>query len=142
MTAKISQMSECKYRGCVGCPNSIIGASYQGPTGGGSPFPVVAWQDCCAACQLYADCAAWVHYTLPAGLPQMCYFRTSVTRLNPSDPAGNRTMTGLKSARSIPSPSPPPAMTPMTVSPPPSPPIPGYVVGIPTRVQAQQLWVN
>jgi hypothetical protein len=81
-------------RACIGCPNSIVGANYEGATVTGSPFPVLVWQDCCAACNLNIDCAAWVHYTPPTGA-QECYLRTSVTRLNPRDPAGNRTITGI-----------------------------------------------
>jgi hypothetical protein len=79
---------------CLGCPNTIVGANYEGATASGSPFPVLVWQDCCAACKLNNDCVAWVHYTPPTGA-QQCYLRTSITRLNPTDPAGNRTITGV-----------------------------------------------
>jgi hypothetical protein len=79
---------------CLGCPNSIVGANYEGATASGSPFPVLTWQDCCAACKLNNDCVAWAHYTPPTGA-QQCYLRTSISRLNPTDPAGNRTITGV-----------------------------------------------
>ncbi len=120
------------HRACLGCPNALAGASYEGATAYGTPFAVSTWQDCCAACQLFASCAAWVHITptAAAGGSQMCYFRTSVTRLNPSDPAGGRAITGLMTSRTPPPPSAPPPMLNMSVPPPHQLPIPRCVVGV------------
>jgi hypothetical protein len=106
-------------RACLDCPNSIVGANYEGATVTGSPFPVLVWQDCCAACKLNIDCAAWVHYTPPAG-EQQCWLRTSVSMLNPSDPA--RTITGVMPPSPPSAPPPPPPRPPSPPPPPPQPP--------------------
>jgi hypothetical protein len=119
-----SRADVCRF--CIGCPNSIVGDSYEGVTAGISPFPVLSWQDCCAACQLYLDCAAWVHYVPPAAGPQTCHFRTSITRLNRADSAGNRATTGIMFGWSNPQPSPPPPSPRSGPPPPPLPPVKRY----------------
>jgi hypothetical protein len=113
------------YRACMTCPNFIIGQVYEGVAAAGSPFPVLTWQDCCAACQLFgANCAAWVHYT-PGNGPMQCYLRTAVVRLIPSQ--GPRYITGVMPRwtppPALPSPPPPPP------SPPPPPPVQRYMQG-------------
>jgi hypothetical protein len=124
---------------CLDCPNTLAGAKYEGPTASGTPFVVLTWQDCCAACQLNANCAAWVHQTpTAAGAAQICLLRTSVTRLNYTDPEGYRAITGVVPARTatLPPPPPPPPLLSANVPPPP-PQLPRCVVDVSASVDSK-----
>lgn len=112
-------------RTCLGCPNSLVGSSYEGERSRGGAFPVLSWQDCCAACQLTVNCAAWVHSTLPDGTAQECNLRRSVTGLKLVDATENPTITGIMPGWTLPpppQPSPPYADPPSGPPPPPPPP--------------------
>lgn len=87
----------CRAPACMGCPNSVVGAKYIGETLPGTPFQVLRWQDCCAACLLASDCSAWVHYSPTTGAASQCHLLSSVKGFNLPDPAGNQVITGIVS---------------------------------------------